>query len=429
MPLREFAYRLLSIPYERVFKERMSDEARIFFLGTSYVAVGTLFGALLTFGFNVLAARVLGPGNFGNLSLITALSAILAISMALVLTPTIKYASGVHDDAERARIISTSAIQVVLFTAATTSVLALLAPQLAHVIGVSVDVYAFALAYAVTITFFTLTMSALRILIRMRAYALFNAAQSVILLAAFLTFVGYDVRSWQAAVYSIFVSNVAISLILVVYLKRYFTLQFDRRWSKKILEYAVNALPGAIAISCMGVDRILINRFLTAWDVGIYNAYFLPSLTIALMLWSIVNAGFFPFASKRQDKLNLFRSVNKAAPYLAALLVPSTILLEAIAFIFYGSQYPFSLVISLFFALAAAAFVVYQCYLWLIASVGPSGAKVNAVSAVLALVMLVGLDIVLIPPIGILGAAVALFLAYAVSGVFLFSQRQVLRAS
>ena len=426
MSLKEFAYRVLSIPYEIVFKEQMGDEARIFFLGTSYVAIGTLFGALLTFTFNIVAARVLGPSNFGNLSLITALSAIFAISMGVVLTPTVKYASEAHDDAERVRAISTSAIQLVVFTSVTTGVYALLASQLAQIFGVAADIYAFALVYAVSITFFTITMNTLRVLIRMRAYALFNAAQSVILLAAFLTFIGFNVRSWEAAAYSIFISNAAISLILFAYLKHYFTLQFDRLWSKKILDYSVFALPGAIAISCMGVDRIIINKFLTASDVGLYNAYSLPSLTIAFTLWGIANAGFFPFASRRNDKQTLFRSVNKAVPYLAASFTPLIVLLQALAFVFYGSQYTFSLAIAFFFAFAATACVVYQCYLWLIASVGPSGAKVNAISAVLALVVLVTFDVILIPFIGISGAAIALFFAYAVPGIYLFSRRRVL---
>jgi hypothetical protein len=60
MPLKEFGYRLLNTLYELIFKEKMDRETLQFFTGTSYVAIGTLFGGLLTFVFNVLAARILG---------------------------------------------------------------------------------------------------------------------------------------------------------------------------------------------------------------------------------------------------------------------------------------------------------------------------------------------------------------------------------
>ena len=81
MPLKEFGYRVFSTLYELVFKEKVSHEALNFFTGTSYVAIGTLFGGLLTFAWGVLAARTLGPSNFGNVGLVMSMGAILAISM------------------------------------------------------------------------------------------------------------------------------------------------------------------------------------------------------------------------------------------------------------------------------------------------------------------------------------------------------------
>ena len=59
--LRQFGYRLLSAPYELVFKEEMGREAQRFLVSTSQVAVGTLAGALVTLVFSIIAARALGP--------------------------------------------------------------------------------------------------------------------------------------------------------------------------------------------------------------------------------------------------------------------------------------------------------------------------------------------------------------------------------
>jgi O-antigen/teichoic acid export membrane protein len=184
-----------------------------------------------------------------------------------------------------------------------------------------------------------------------------------------------------------------------------------------------------VAATFMGVDRLLINKFMTTAAVGIYAAYFMPSITVAVMLWMIINAAFFPYASKSNDKLAILRRVSKAAPYLAALIVPSVLLLQWIVFFFYGRQYPFSWEIALFFAIAATMAFFYQALSWLMASEGTRGAKVNTLSSIIALIVLVGFDVVLIPLIGILGAAITLIFAYLIAAFYLLSKRRVLSAN
>jgi O-antigen/teichoic acid export membrane protein len=195
------------------------------------------------------------------------------------------------------------------------------------------------------------------------------------------------------------------------------------------MHYAVIALPGGVAGAFMGVDRILINKFMTTADVGIYSAYFLPSITVSIVLWTIFNAAFFPYASKSKDKLAILRKVRKATPYLTASFLPSFLLLEWVLFFLYGRQYPFSWEIALFFAIAATMAFFYQALSWLLASEGTRGAKVNTLGSVIALIVLVGFDVVLIPLIGILGAAITLIFAYLIAAFYLLSKRRILSTS
>ncbi len=427
--LKARSYRLLGVLYETIFKEKMGYETQKFFIGTSYAAIGILSGALLTFIFNILAARTLGPDNFGNLSLISTVGGILILSMTFSNTATVKYAAGAKDDSVRIRIISTSAIQIALFAALSVGIYVFLAPQLSHVFGISGTIFFFSVVFAVAVTLFGATTNYLRILSRMRAYALSNALQSVIVLAVFLVFVSNNMRSLQSAVFAIYISYTTIGLILVLYVRNYIKLQFDWFWTKKIVKYSSFAFPGAIAGAFMGVDKLLINTFMTTVDVGIYSAYFLPSMTIALMLSGIINATFFPYASRSGDRQTLLRKINKVAPYIALLFIPLIVLLETIVFLFYGRQYPFSLGLSFLFAIASAFFLLFQCYGSLTGSVGTSGAKVVAIGSILAFFVLVGLDVALIPRIGISGAAITLIFAWLIPSFFLFSKRRVLSGS
>jgi O-antigen/teichoic acid export membrane protein len=353
-------------------------------------------------------------------------STILSISMGLGLSGTLKYGSGEPDDSVRSRIISTYALQMALLTVGSIAIYVLFSAQLSTVFGISTEVYLFAVAYAAIGTFFGFSVTSLRILFKIRTFALFNALQSVIVLAAFLIFVSTNMQSWQAAVFSIYIGDAAIAVILVVHLRQYIKLQFDRPWAKRIMIYTQYALPGGIAGAFMGVDRILINKFITTAAVGNYNAYYLPSLTIASTLWGIFNAAFFPYASKSRGKLSIFRNVNKAVPYLVAALVPSFLVIEWIIFTLYGRQYHFSAELGLVFAFAATTYFFYLCYSYLIASEGTSGAKINTLSSVIALAFLIGLNVLLLPLFGISGAAVALVAAYLIAALYLVSRHRVL---
>jgi O-antigen/teichoic acid export membrane protein len=424
MSLKEFAYRLLSTPYELIFREQLGHQTAGFFLSTSFVAIGTLFGAALTFIFLILGARILGPQGFGDLSLVLSITNIAAISMGLNLVATIKYASAAHDDSVRTTIISTGSIEALLLVTASTTVFAILSPQLSYLLGVSEAVFLFAVAYGVAVTCYTFAMNALRAVFSMKAYALSTATQSVVCIVLFLALVTSGMKSWQSAVYALAASNLVVSLIVILYVRAHLTRQFDWYWARVIMRYSFFAAPGLIAVAFMGLDRILVNIFMTTAAVGLYNAYFVPSLSMATMLWGIVNATFFPYASRSTDKLTLLLKINKVTPYLAVVLVPLIVLVELIVFVLYGHQYPFSPQLSFFFALAATAYVVFLSYTWLAASVGASGAKMSAFCNVLALLVLIGLDIVLIPRIGILGAAITLIFSYLVPTVFLYSRKQ-----
>jgi len=420
----ELIYLLFSKPYEFIFKEQLELQTAEFFLSTSYVAIGTLFGAVLTFIFLILGGRVLGPEGFGDLGLLLSLGPIVGISMGLNLVATVNYGSGAHDDSSRTKILSTASIEALLLVTASTLIFALLSTELSYLLGVSAAVFLFAVAYGVAVTSYLLAMNALRVLFSMEAYALSTAAQSVLCLALFIVFVTSGMKSWQSAALALSASNLVISLIVILYVRAHLKRQFDWYWARVIMRYSFFAAPGLIAVALMGLDRIFINVFITTAAVGLYNAYFLASITVAAGLWGIINTTFFPYASRSNDKLALLLKINEVTPYLAVVLVPLIVCAEVIAFVLYGHQYAFNLQLSFFFALAAAVYVVFLSYTWLAASAGAKGAKMNTVCNVLALLLLIGLDVILIPRIGILGAAITLIFSYLVPTVFLHSRKQ-----
>jgi len=146
------------------------------------------------------------------------------------------------------------------------------------------------------------------------------------------------------------------------------------------------------------------------------------------MLWSIINAAFFPYASKSDDKLAILRNVRKATPYVAAAFLPSFLLLEWIAFLLYGRLYPFSWETALFF---------YRCSNYeLFLSISQlahgfrryAGSQVNTLSSINRAHCAHRFRRASDSADRILGAAITLVFAYLIAASYLLSKRRVLRA-
>jgi O-antigen/teichoic acid export membrane protein len=429
MSLKEFAARVFSLPYELIFQEELSRDAAMLLKSSSRVATGVLVGSLLTLVFNILSARILGPSDFGNLGLILTIGNIFGLTMGFAVYPMIVYASRASTEAEQTTVISTAYVLITLLTVASVTLYVLISGLLSQVFRISATLLLFSIAYATIYSFFVVTINPLRIFSKMKTYALLNTLQSIIMLGVFLAFISYDVKSWETATYSLYASYALVGLISIVFLRKYITLRFDRAWSKKIMTYFLVSMPGAVAGVCLGIDRILINIFRSTEQVGIYNAYFVPSMTVALLLWGIFGAAFFPYASRSHDKGALFVKITKATPYVSIALVPVFVLLERLAFFLYGSQYPFSWVIAFFFGLAATASFFLSGYSALMMSEGARGARVTSDSSIVTLIALVILDVALIPVIGILGAAITLVVANVSAVCYLALRRRTLGGS
>ena len=63
------------------------------------------------------------------------------------------------------------------------------------------------------------------------------------------------------------------------------------------------------------------------------------------------------------------------------------------------------------------------------ASEGTSGAKINTVSSIIALAVIIGLNVLLLPLFGISGAAFALTIGYLAATLYLMSRHRVLGGS
>jgi O-antigen/teichoic acid export membrane protein len=418
----DFAINLVNSIYERLFHEKISNVIRNFLKNISYVALGTFVATFLSTAYNILSGRILGPVEYGKFTMVQSVAMFLYIPMSLGFnTAMVKYNSEKEDFDRQSKIISTVYILVFLFTIASSVVYFIFSSGFSDIFSVSHEGFYLSLIFAVFFVFYTITTSTLKGLFKMKILAIFQPVYSVILLFAFLFFVLSNYLSFKSIVYSMFLAYGAIGVILFTFfLRRYFRFKFDRAWANTLIKYSMFGVIGGLSyVFYTNTDRILINKYMTVADVGIYKVYYMSSINTSGLIFGVFNTVFFPTVSKYGNKKYIFKKINKVIPLLISIGLPSIFLCELVVLKLYGSQYPFIFLWMILFAIASICVVVDGIYGWLLSSVGRQGVKLTSIAAITMALVNIGLNIILVPLIGITGAIISTIVSFVTSIVIM----------
>ncbi|MDI6780843.1 MAG: oligosaccharide flippase family protein [bacterium] len=412
-------HNLVALFYKQIFQEEMGQRAASFFKNFSLVAAGTGVATILTFTFNIFAGRILGPGEYGEFSLVQSVAMFLCIPMALGLHTTIvKYTSEDENKERQSLIISTGYIFIAFLTIVSIIMYVVFSSYLSNIFSTSKELFFLSLIFAILFTLYTVTTNTLRGLNKMKVYAMFQPVYGLILLTTFFIFVFVNSLSFKSMVISSYLAyGICAAAILIIFLRQYLKFDFlDRSMMKTLIKYSLFATIGGLSFAFYSnVDKILINKYMTVKDVGIYRAYYFASIGVAVILFNMFNTVFFPVASSYKDKKVLFKKINRFIPYLILAGIPFVILCELIIMKFYGHQYPFNLMWMLLLGVASICVCVDGIYGWFFNSIGWQGVKISSFAAIILAIVNIFLNIALIPLMGITGAIVSIIISFSIS--------------
>lgn len=168
-------------------------------------------------------------------------------------------------------------------------------------------------------------------------------------------------------------------------------------------------------------DRYLVGYFMQPKDVGIYNAAYVLAGVLSLALGP-VQVVLFPTISHSYDKGDVDKTrfyLSKSLKYLMVISIPAAFGLSALAapllHLLTSSEFISGSMVVPFIALGIIFYDFYAVTLYIIYIVKKTYWEVILLS--IAAVTNLAINFVLIPKLGILGAAVASFVAYLVLGV------------
>ncbi len=406
---------ILSFFYQLIFKEPMNEEAKNFTKNISYVGLGTILSTIFSFIFNILAGRILGPSGYGSFTLIQSIGMILYIPMLLGFsTAMIKYCAECKDPVYLNRMISTTYLAVFILIAISVVIYGVFINQLVTFFSTSQEIFILAIIFSVVYVFYTLQISTLRGLHLMKGYALFQPIFGIILLTTFLILIVIQPPSFLAMVLANYLAyGIVGGIVVIVFLKKYLMINFDRQWLAKAWRYSNLALIGGLSFTLYSnVDRILINHFIGVESVGIYGVYYYSSFAVIALFSGIFTTVFFPTASRISEKNLIYRKLNQLAPYLLIFGIPGTLLSEFVILQFFGKEYPINPWLMILFAVAAVLVTWYTILAWFFNAEGVNGARITVTGTMIIAVTNIVINLLLIPRIGLYGAIGATIISF-----------------
>ena len=392
--------------------------------------ISDVLGRSIAFLLVPIYTNVLSTAEYGNVTLIYAFIGLMNVLFAYGMESAfLRYY--LLDKVRKMQVLSTGYITIIITSFGFTGLVFLLAPQIAPVISSSGSFNEY-----VQLAALVLGLDALNIIpfARLRGEGRATLFASLKLSKVLLELGGniWLVVYLDMGARGILISNIAGSglacLILSILTIRHLAAGWSGQHMKDLLKFALPYIPAAASVIIIEmIDRFMIERMMGADSVGVYSAA--RKLGVGMLLFvNVFRLAWQPFfleTSEQQDARAIFARVLTyflvitGGVFLAiSLYIDDLVRLQIGSYTFFGSAYwTGTNLVPVFLA----AYILYGLYVNLMAGVYIEKKTIYLpiVTGAAALTS-VGANMMLIPRMGMYGAATASVLAYAVLACSLY---------
>jgi O-antigen/teichoic acid export membrane protein len=394
--------------------------------------IGGILSRVLAVLLLPLYTSYLGTEGFGKIELVTALNTVLVIVLSAgIASAFFRFYFDSKDEAHRTLVVRTT-----FWFTMTMATLGLVfgfafAPQIAHALGLGNDpwlVRAAAVGLWAQMNYQQLT-NLFRVEERSVQFVIASIANILITVGATVLLVVGLHKGATGAVVGNFIGTLAVYLVLLAYRRYQLGLQFDGRLLREMNRFGLPLVPSALALWAITfIDRLFLSHYKGVAEVGVYSlAVRVSSVIVFLMI--AFRLAWPAFAYSIEDDSTAKRTysyvltyllfvccwisiaLGTLAPWLVQILAPSKPAFyradEAVGVLSFGTT-------------------AYAGYTVLAIGIGRARrTQFNWVVSGVAAVLNVALNFALIPPFGMMGAAISTAAAYLALflGMALNSQR------
>lgn len=408
--IRESTKRLIIKAHFFLFKAPPGEITKRLLRNLSFAFFGVGAATLITFGVNILAVRFLGPEEFGKVNLIGSIGEFMAIPILWGLSVSVLRYLGAERE-KKDVIIGSSLRIVVSLSLLSAAVFFILAPFIQEIFKIPKTFYGLAVLYAVVVALFYLFQSFFQGLEKFKRLSFIWISSAFVFVGFVLVYLFY-LRDYSFE--ALFFGNIA-RLLLVILVGLIFFRKFLHRYepkvAKKLFHYGtyqmLSVLAGFFALS--NIDNLMINYFLGASAVGLYSAYQISFNIFIGKILSTFSQVFLPTASRSSAK-TLFDKTLLLTKKGFVIVVLGNLTVLWILFELFGPEFSFDIKIALVVSLSTTIYFFRMIFGNILISRGIAGVKFGPSFASANALLNVLFNLLLIPPLGIFGAALATLL-------------------
>lgn len=404
---------------DRILKYISSHGFKRYFKNTSWMFFGQIISSAASFLVGVLIARYLGPDQYGLLSYILSFVGLFGFLSSLGIDSII-YRELVKDNNSKNKLLGTGFVLMIIGGVLAVFFTTIFSFFISGNINVRWLMFVFSLTYVLQ------SFGIISILFQSQVKAKYNSIAQIVtiilssIIKLLFVYFGLDIR-WF--IYSYVIDSIIIAInYLILYKSNQSSIgkwKFDLALSKKILKNSWPLMFSVVAVVIyMKIDQVMIGSMMDTASVGIYAAavklseawYFIPSIICASIFPAIINA-------KGTDELLYKNRLNKLYGFLFwiafLLAIFITFFADWIIWIFYGDKFLISAgILKVHIWAGISVFLGYAVSKYLIAE---NKNLILFFTTALGAIVNIALNFILIPKIGIVGAALATLISYFVA--------------
>lgn len=368
-----------------IFGYEMGREMKEFLGHLSWSFLGGITASAIVAIANVLAGRWLGPAEFGKYGLVVAISNIFVIPMTLGVDTASTYFIAKSKSADEKNRYFNSSLLIVSILIIIVALLFLFFEKIIiNLVSINIDLYNVIIVFSVLMAWRSISDSAIKGFHFFRFQSVMRIVEALIVIIFFFVFIRTNgLFNYKAYTFAILAGYIFAILGLLWRLrKRLFICLIHVR---KIFSYGKYAILGSVCgILLISSDRILINRFLGAEKLGVYNAYLTFSAIILSQVTVLFINVFFPYMISLEDKGIILKKINRltAFSFLPILLFLFIILWIAIHLL--GHKYKFDWLLTLEFSFLGLLSTYQSAMSWLYNAKSQTGIKFISIHGIIA---------------------------------------------
>ncbi len=408
-----------------MFKEISKVFKHSFVYGLTGVA-STLAAVLLV----PIYTRILTPEDYGVIAILRTLVGILVIIFNLGMGSAIFWAYfRAESEAEKKKVVGTALFFQLLFPLVLTLFLVAISPSFNQLIFQGDQPLYYFIIIFVTIFFqagITIPLAVLRAKEQPQKYVFLTLSNLILTIIFSIIFVVVLRLGVLGVLLGSLIGGGLVYLASLPFVVRYAKLGMSLFWLKGMLSFGLPMVPAGLSMWILNSsNRYFLNYFGGLSEVGIYNVGSRVGMIIVLVVGA-VQLAYAPFIFSNQNKKNAKEIYKKFATYYLLLLfyiaLGLAVLSKEAITILTGPKFHSAYVVVPFIAFAYTAFGLYTIFAIGIALMRKT--IYSFFSAGLASLINIGLNFLLVPEFGVIGAASSTLLSFLVMMILMYSFSQ-----